>query len=64
MIFNGVEYYYIRNAQEDVIGLHDNNGAEVVGYSYDSWGKLISTTGDLTVGVKNPYWYRGYRYDP
>ena|GEM_PF-1959040 len=34
-------------------------------YTYDSWGKLISTTGSLasTVGVKNPYRYRGYRYD-
>ncbi len=32
---------------------------------YDSWGKLISTTGTLedTVGAKNPYRYRGYRYD-
>jgi len=28
-------------------------------------GKLISTTGSLasTIGVKNPYRYRGYRYD-
>ena len=36
---------------------------EVVNYSYDSWGELISTTRDLTVGVKNPYRYGGYRYD-
>jgi RHS repeat-associated protein len=65
MNLNGVEYYYIRNNQGDIIGLHDSTGAEVVSYSYDSWGKLISTTGTLasTVGVKNPYRYRGYRYD-
>ncbi|MBZ9686142.1 RHS repeat-associated core domain-containing protein [Clostridium estertheticum] len=65
MNLNGVEYYYVRNAQEDIIGLNNSTGAEVVGYSYDSWGKLISTTGTLasTVGVKNPYRYRGYRYD-
>ena len=63
MNLNGVEYYYIRNAQGDIIALHDNKGVEAVNYSYDSWGKLISTTGDLTVGVKNPYRYRGYRYD-
>jgi RHS repeat-associated protein len=33
--------------------------------SYDSWGKLILIDGTLkdTVGVKNPYRYRGYRYD-
>jgi RHS repeat-associated protein len=37
----------------------------VVSYTYDTWGKLISTTGSLagTIGVKNPYRYRGYRYD-
>lgn len=65
MSLNGVEYYYIRNAQGDIIGLVDNLGTQVVGYTYDSWGKLISTTGALkdTVGVKNPYLYRGYRYD-
>jgi RHS repeat-associated protein len=37
----------------------------VVSYVYDSWGKLISIDGSLkdSVGVKNPYKYRGYRYD-
>ena len=61
----GVEYYYIRNAQSDIIGLIDKTGIQVVTYTYDSWGKLISTTGTLasTVSVKNPYRYRGYRYD-
>jgi RHS repeat-associated protein len=59
------EYYYIYNAQGDVTGLFDKTGARVVSYTYDTWGKLISTTGDLasTIGVKNPYRYRGYRYD-
>ncbi|WP_084133378.1 RHS repeat domain-containing protein [Clostridium grantii] len=65
MDLNGTEYYYIRNAQGDIIGLFDKNGTTVVQYTYDSWGKLISTTGSLasTVGAKNPYRYRGYRYD-
>ena len=37
----------------------------MVSYTYDTWGKLVSTTGTLasTVGVKNPYRYRGYRFD-
>ncbi|MBI6871798.1 RHS repeat-associated core domain-containing protein [Clostridium aciditolerans] len=62
---NGIEYYYIRNAQGDIIGLFDTNGNDVVSYTYDTWGKLISIDGSLkdTVGVKNPYKYRGYRYD-
>lgn len=65
MNLNGVEYWHIRNAQGDITGLFDENGTEVVKYTYDSWGKLVSTTGSLasTVGAKNPYRYRGYRYD-
>ena len=65
MNLNGVEYYYIRNTQGDIIGLFDKTGVQVVSYTYDTWGKLISTTGTLasTVGAKNPYRYRGYRYD-
>jgi len=65
MNLNGVEYYYIRNGQSDIIGLFDNAGTQIVSYSYDTWGKLISITGSAagTVGVKNPYRYRGYRYD-
>ncbi|MGH4120258.1 RHS repeat-associated core domain-containing protein [Clostridium sp.] len=65
MNLNGVEYYYIRNVQGDIIGLYDKTGTQVVGYIYDTWGKLISITGTLasSVGVKNPYRYRGYRYD-
>ena len=59
------EYYYIRNLQGDIIGLIDKNGTEVVSYTYDTWGKIVSIEGSLkdTVGVKNPYRYRGYRYD-
>ena len=59
------EYFYIRNLQGDIIGLIDKNGTEVVSYTYDTWGRIISIEGSLkdTVGVKNPYRYRGYRYD-
>ncbi|MEG0307619.1 MAG: RHS repeat-associated core domain-containing protein [Clostridium sp.] len=62
---NNTEYFYIRNAQSDIIGILDSNGTQVVGYTYDTWGKLVAITGTLkdTVGVKNPYRYRGYRYD-
>ena len=65
MNLNEVEYYYIRNIQGDIIGIFDKTGTQVVSYSYDSWGKLIAIDGSLkdSVGVKNPYRYRGYRYD-
>jgi len=72
MNLNGAEYYYIRNAQGDIIGLFDKSGTTVASYTYDSWGKLISikdsSGADITnstdsVGHKNQYRYRGYRYD-
>lgn len=64
MNLNGTGYYYIRNAQGDITGLIDASKNLVVTYSYDSWGNPISG-GSLgnTVGAKNPYRYRGYRYD-
>lgn len=65
MTLNSEEYFYIRNAQNDIIALTDKNGKQVVNYSYDTWGKLISIEGSLkdSVGIINPYRYRGYRYD-
>ncbi len=65
MNLNGTEYYYVRNGQNDIIGLVDSTGTQVVIYTYDAWGSLVSTTGTLadTVGKMNPYRYRGYRYD-
>jgi RHS repeat-associated protein len=72
MNLDGVEYYYIRNAQEDIIGLYDKDGTQVAGYTYDTWGKLISikdqngidvTNDKASIGYKNAYRYRGYRYD-
>ena len=65
MNLNGSEYYYVRNLQGDIVGIIDSTGEQVVSYTYDTWGKLISMTGSMasTVGEKNPYRYRGYRYD-
>ena len=43
----------------------DGSGNRVVEYTYDAWGKLISTTGTLatSLGADNPFRYRGYYYD-
>ena len=63
--YNGTEYYYLRNGQTDIVGLMDGSGNRVVEYTYDVWGKLISTTGTLatSLGADNPFRYRGYYYD-
>ena len=58
-------YYYLHNAQNDIVKLIDNSGSTVVEYCYDSWGKLLSTSGSLasTLGKNNPFRYRGYVFD-
>ena len=63
--YNGTYYYYLRNAQGDIVKLIDKTGSTVVSYTYDSWGKLLSTTGSLaeTFGTEQPFRYRGYVYD-
>ena len=63
--YNGTEYYYLRNGQNDVVDLVDSSGDTVVEYRYDAWGKLLSTTGPLasTLGEDNPIRYRRYYYD-
>ncbi len=63
--FNGTYYYYLRNGQGDIVKLIDNNGNTVAEYAYDTWGKQLSCTGTLasTLGVLNPFRYRGYVYD-
>ena len=63
--FNGTTYTYLHNLQGDIVGIIDKSGVLVVEYKYDAWGKLLSTTGSLadTLGVRNPFRYRGYIYD-
>lgn len=68
---NGIQYYYIKNLQEDIIGILDNSLQQIVSYKYDSWGNIISIkdlngneiTNKNNIGIINPYRYRGYRYD-
>jgi len=63
--FNGTKYAYIHNLQGDIVGIIDSTGAEVVQYTYDAWGKVLSTAGTLasTLGTVQPFRYRGYVYD-
>ncbi|PAT01727.1 hypothetical protein CI105_05635, partial [Candidatus Izimaplasma bacterium ZiA1] len=61
----GDEYFYIRNQQGDIKAITDITGEVVVTYEYDAWGNILEIDGSLgtSIGVLNPYRYRGYRYD-
>ena len=38
--YNGVEYLYKKNAQNDIIGICDINGEQIVKYYYDAYGNF------------------------
>lgn len=40
--YNGNRYCYIKNLQDDIIGIIDNNNSLVATYNYDSWGNILS----------------------
>ena len=66
-VLDGVQQYffYLYNAQGDVIAIIDDYAERVVNYEYSTWGELLSVTGSKadTVGTLNPFRYRGYCYD-
>ncbi len=62
---NTEKYLYIRDNLQNIIAITSLSGEIVVKYTYDAWGKLLSTTGSLasTIGALNPFKYKGYYYD-
>ena len=64
-VYNGTQYYYIKNLQGDVVAIANAAGTILVEYAYDAWGDVFSVTGTeaSTIGAVNPIRYRGYYYD-
>ena len=72
-----VTYYYVLNLQGDVVKLVEHrfsgrvyNLITVAKYTYDAWGKPLSTTGgegnsvaNTHIAKLNPLRYRGYYFD-
>ena len=63
-------YYYVLNAQGDVIALLNSAGSLVASYNYGAWGnysvhddKGAKITKASFIGHINPLRYRGYYYD-
>ena len=55
------EYFYVKNFQGDILKVITATGTEAAAYTYDAWGKLLTSTGDMA--DINPLRYRGYFYD-
>lgn len=71
MKYNEDMYYYIKNLQEDIIGIMNANFDKVASYEYDAWGKVLSIKDANGVEITdlnhiahiNPFRYRSYYYD-
>ena len=61
--YNGEEYYYIKNVQNDIVAIADKNGDIVANYYYDAWGNVTQITGNTALAQTNPLRYRSYYYD-
>jgi len=69
--YNSDTYYYIKNAQDDIIGILDSNLQQIATYEYDSWGKIMNVKGNDNEEITdpthiahiNPYRYRSYYFD-
>ena len=55
------EYFYVKNLPGDILKVITATGTEAATYTYDAWGKLLTSTGDMA--DVNPMRYRGYFYD-
>ncbi|MBO4261711.1 MAG: RHS repeat protein [Clostridia bacterium] len=72
--FNGTsyaKYYYVKNAECDILELRNTANTLVATYIYDGWGKLVSVidgsgnaiTSQTHIANLNILRYRGYVYD-
>lgn len=70
--YNNDVYYYIKNSEDDIIGILDSHYDVVTKYTYDSWGNILTITDGNGQDVSNnsnhianinPYRYRSYYYD-
>ena len=70
MLNDSATYLYLKNAQGDITGIVDENGAVLLTYSYTAWGKVTFSATSMesmalaaTLSNVNPFTYRGYCYD-
>ena len=64
-LYNNTPYYYVKNAQNDIILIMDADGQAVVLYMYDAWGNVTQCFDgtEENLAAVNPILYRSYYYD-
>lgn len=62
---NTDKYFYIKDDLNNILGIINSSGEFVVKYEYDPFGVCTSIKGTLasTIGVLNPFRYKGYYFD-
>jgi RHS repeat-associated protein len=60
---NGETFFYITNHRGDVVRIVDENVTTIASYSYDPWGKLLSSEPTDARIAGQPIRYAGYVYD-
>ncbi|MFA7436414.1 MAG: RHS repeat-associated core domain-containing protein [Bacilli bacterium] len=63
--YNSNNYYYIKNLQNDIIGITNSNGNLIVTYVYDAYGSIVSITdtSGINLGKINPFRFKSYYFD-
>lgn len=61
--YNGSDYFYVKNASRDIVGISDAAGNLIASYTYDPWGKVLLISGNTVISELNPFRYRSYYYD-
>ena len=52
--YNGTLYWYVRNGQGDIIGTLSDSLAQVVWYTYSTWGELVSVKDASGAEITSP----------
>lgn len=60
--FDGKKYWYLKNLQNDVIAIYDDNEC-VAEYKYDAFGNCEIVTNKYMIAEINPIRYRSYYFD-
>ncbi|MCK9471543.1 MAG: RHS repeat-associated core domain-containing protein, partial [Bacilli bacterium] len=63
--YNSNNYFYIKDLQNDIIGITNSNGNLIVTYVYDAYGSIVSIndTSGINLGVINPFRFKSYYFD-